>query len=139
MPDATPAVSGGPEASAPPLTGARAKLPASAGSRCSACSSRSSPGGSSRPTTTPWNCRARSAAWRRYRRMRSGVQLSLWSLVRRLGWAKLIVGQAARCTLVAVVVVTVPRSERLVPQVLFWVALVPTRLTVWSERAAIRA
>ncbi|MFD6913707.1 hypothetical protein OG280_36635 [Streptomyces virginiae] len=71
--------------------------------------------------------------------MRSGAQLSLWSLVRRLGWAKLIVGQAAWRTLVAVVVVTVPRSERLVPQVLFWVALVPTLLTVWSERAAIRA
>lgn len=77
-------------------------------------------------------------AWRRYRAMRSGVRMSLWSLLRRLGWSRLIVGQAAWCTLTAVVIVTVPWSERIVPQVLFWVALVPTLLTVWFERAAIR-
>ncbi|MGW6985152.1 tetratricopeptide repeat protein [Streptomyces sp. NPDC054932] len=78
-------------------------------------------------------------AWRRYRGMRAGVRLSLRSLVRRVGWARLIVGQSAWCTLTAVVIVTVPWSERIVPQVLFWVALVPTLLTVWFERAAIRA
>ncbi|MFB7665997.1 tetratricopeptide repeat protein [Kitasatospora sp. NPDC056138] len=78
-------------------------------------------------------------AWRRYRGMRSGVRMSLWSLVRRVGWVRLIVGQSAWCTLTAVVIVTVPWSERLVPQVLFWVALVPTLLTVWFERAAIRS
>ncbi|MFD5416365.1 hypothetical protein [Streptomyces nojiriensis] len=36
------------------------------------------------------------------------------------------------------VVHAVPWSERIVPQVLFWVALVPTLHTVWFERAAIR-
>ncbi len=77
-------------------------------------------------------------AWRRYRAMRTGVRLSLWALVRQVGWAKLIVGQSAWCTLTAVIVVTVPWTERTVPQVLFWVALVPTLLTVWFERAAIR-
>ncbi|MFE6840009.1 tetratricopeptide repeat protein [Streptomyces sp. NPDC057705] len=78
-------------------------------------------------------------AWRRYRGMRAGVRMSLRSLIGRVGWAKLIVGQSAWCTLTAVVIVTVPWSERIVPQVLFWVALVPTLLTVWFERAAIRA
>ncbi|WP_308129950.1 tetratricopeptide repeat protein [Kitasatospora aureofaciens] len=78
-------------------------------------------------------------AWRRYRRMRSGVKQGLWSLVRRVGWARLVVGQSAWCTFTGVVIVTVPWSERSVPQVLFWVALVPTLLTVWFERAAMRA
>ncbi|MGW3324073.1 hypothetical protein [Streptomyces virginiae] len=77
-------------------------------------------------------------AWRRHRRMRSGVQWGMWAPVRRLGRAKLIVGQVVWCALVAEVIVTVPWSERLVPQVLFWVALVPTLLTVRFERAAIR-
>ncbi|GAA1320741.1 hypothetical protein GCM10009647_053380 [Streptomyces sanglieri] len=75
-------------------------------------------------------------AWRRYRGMRGGVRLSLWSLVRRFGWVRLIIGQSAWCTLTAVVIVTVPWSERTVPQRLFWVALVPTLLTVWFECAA---
>ncbi|MGK5642983.1 tetratricopeptide repeat protein [Streptomyces sp. URMC 126] len=77
-------------------------------------------------------------AWRRYRRMRVGVRLSMWSLIRRYGWARLVIGQAVWCTLVAVVTVTVPWSERLVPQVLFWVSLVPTLLTMWIERALLR-
>ncbi|MEV6975208.1 tetratricopeptide repeat protein [Kitasatospora sp. NPDC093806] len=77
-------------------------------------------------------------AWRRYRAMRGGVRMSLWSLVRRVGRARLIVGQSAWCTLTAVVIVTVPWTERTVPQVLFWVALVPTLLTVWYERAEMR-
>ncbi|MFK0258220.1 tetratricopeptide repeat protein [Streptomyces sp. NPDC090445] len=78
-------------------------------------------------------------AWRRYRKMRSGVRLSLWALVRQFGWARLILAQAAWVTLTAVVIVAVPWSERLVPQVLFWVALVPTLLTAWFERAAMRS
>ncbi|MFG2976905.1 hypothetical protein ACGFYY_28435 [Streptomyces sp. NPDC048331] len=78
-------------------------------------------------------------AWRRYRRMRTGLRPSLRSLVRRLGRAELIVGQAVWCTPIAVVIVTAPWSERIVPQVLFWVALVPTLLTVWFDRASIRA
>ncbi|WP_329584353.1 tetratricopeptide repeat protein [Kitasatospora sp. NBC_01250] len=78
-------------------------------------------------------------AWRRYRRLRTGVRMSLWSLVRQVGWARLVVAQSAWCTLTAVLVVTVPWSQRTVPQVLFWVALVPTLLTVRFERAAIRS
>jgi SpoVK/Ycf46/Vps4 family AAA+-type ATPase len=77
-------------------------------------------------------------AWRRYRGLRAGVRMSVWSLVRRNGWTRLVVGQAAWCTLIAVVIALVPWSERTVPQVLFWVALVPTLLTVWFERAAMR-
>lgn len=78
-------------------------------------------------------------AWRRYRGLRAGVRMSLWSLVRRVGWARLVVAQSAWCTLTAVVIDSMPWSERTVPQVLFWVALVPTLLTVWFERAAIRS
>ncbi|GAA2273616.1 MULTISPECIES: tetratricopeptide repeat protein [Kitasatospora] len=78
-------------------------------------------------------------AWRRYRGLRAGVRMSLWSLVRRVGWARLVVGQSVWCTLIAVVVVLVPWSERTAPQVLFWVALVPTLLTMWFERAAMRS
>ncbi|MGW9210442.1 tetratricopeptide repeat protein [Embleya sp. NPDC055664] len=77
-------------------------------------------------------------AWRRYRRLRTGVRLSMWSLVRRVGWARLVVGQSAWITTTAVVVVLIPWSERLIPQILFWVALVPTLLTIRLERAAAR-
>ncbi|MFD0268621.1 hypothetical protein ACFVGY_18920 [Streptomyces sp. NPDC127106] len=77
--------------------------------------------------------------WRRYRKMRSGVRMSLWAMVRQFGWTRLILAQSAWLTLTAVVIVAVPWSERLVPQVLFWVALVPTLLTVWFERAAMRS
>ncbi|MEV7560792.1 hypothetical protein [Streptomyces sp. NPDC089795] len=59
-------------------------------------------------------------AWRRYRRMRTGARPSLRSPVRRLGRAELIVGQAVWCTPIAVIIVTAPWSERIVPQVLFW-------------------
>ncbi|MCX5201290.1 tetratricopeptide repeat protein [Streptomyces sp. NBC_00237] len=78
-------------------------------------------------------------AWRRYRRMRTGVRLSFGEFVRTNFWGKVAVGQAAWCTLCAVVVVAVPWTERLVPQILFWLALVPTLLTIWFERAAMRS
>ncbi|CAM5320544.1 hypothetical protein GCM10010329_74610 [Streptomyces spiroverticillatus] len=77
-------------------------------------------------------------AWRRYRRMRTGVRLSFGEFLRTNFWGRLAVGQAAWCTLCAVVVVAVPWTERLVPQILFWLALVPTLLTIWFERAAMR-
>ncbi|MYS84985.1 tetratricopeptide repeat protein [Embleya scabrispora] len=77
-------------------------------------------------------------AWRRYRRLRTGVKLSMWSLIRRVGWARLVLIQTAWCTLTAVLIVTIPWTGRLVPQILFWVSLVPTLLTVRLERAASR-
>ncbi|MGW7414018.1 tetratricopeptide repeat protein [Streptomyces sp. NPDC054863] len=77
-------------------------------------------------------------AWRRYRRMRTGVRLSMGMFVRTNFWGKVAVGQAAWCTLCAVAVVAVPWTERLVPQILFWLALVPTLLTIWFERAGMR-
>jgi tetratricopeptide (TPR) repeat protein len=78
-------------------------------------------------------------AWRRYRGMRAGARLSVRALLATNFWARVAFGQALWCTLCAVVVVAVPWTERLVPQVLFWAALVPTLLTVWVERAALRA
>ncbi|MFJ2741828.1 tetratricopeptide repeat protein [Streptomyces sp. NPDC087440] len=78
-------------------------------------------------------------AWRRYRRMRTGVRLTFREFVRTNFWGKLAVGQAAWCMVCAVVVVAVPWTERLVPQILFWLALVPTLLTIWFERAAMRS
>lgn len=77
-------------------------------------------------------------AWRRYRGMRTGVRLSFAMFVRTNFWAKVAVGQAAWCTLCAVVVVAAPWTDRLVPQILFWLALLPTLLTIWCERAAMR-
>lgn len=70
----------------------------------------------------------------RYRKLRSGVRMSMWSLVRRMFWARLVLCQAALGTLCAVALIAVPWSERGVPQALFWVGLVPTLLTIWFDR-----
>ncbi|MFJ3923137.1 tetratricopeptide repeat protein [Streptomyces sp. NPDC090022] len=74
-------------------------------------------------------------AWRRYRGLRAGVRLNVWSLVGRSGWARIVVGQAAWATLCALLISQVPWTERLVPQVLFWAGLLPTLATLWFDRA----
>ncbi|AXE79366.1 tetratricopeptide repeat protein [Streptomyces atratus] len=77
-------------------------------------------------------------AWWRYRRMRAGVQLSVRSLLRRMFWARLVLVQAVLGTLCAVAIAAVPWTGRGVPQVLFWVGLVPTLLTIWFDRPRTR-
>ncbi|MFF5970139.1 tetratricopeptide repeat protein [Streptomyces sp. NPDC012769] len=77
-------------------------------------------------------------AWRRYRRMRTGARLTVFALVRAPGlrsfWPRVVLGQATWATLCAVLLVTVPWSERTVPQVLFWLALVPNLLSITHDR-----
>jgi tetratricopeptide (TPR) repeat protein len=77
-------------------------------------------------------------AWRRYRKLRAGVQLSVRSLVRRMFWARLVLVQAVLGTLCAVAVAAVPWTDRGVPQVIFWVGLAPTLLTIWFDRPRTR-
>ncbi|MFE2289963.1 tetratricopeptide repeat protein [Streptomyces sp. NPDC059452] len=70
----------------------------------------------------------------RYRKLRSGVRLTLQSLLRRMFWARLVLAQAVWGTLLAVVIALVPWSERGIPQVLFWTGLIPVLLTIWFDR-----
>ncbi|MFI8432795.1 tetratricopeptide repeat protein [Streptomyces sp. NPDC079020] len=74
----------------------------------------------------------------RYRKLRSGIRLSLRSLLSRMFWARLVLAQAVWGTLLAVVMVLVPWSGRGVPQVLFWTGLVPVLLTIWFDRPRTR-
>ncbi|MES4902266.1 MULTISPECIES: tetratricopeptide repeat protein [unclassified Streptomyces] len=73
-------------------------------------------------------------AWRRYRRLRTGVQLNVWSLVRRGRWARVVLAQAALAMLCALLISQMPWTERTVPRILFWAGLVPTLATVWFDR-----
>ncbi|WP_314242095.1 tetratricopeptide repeat protein [Streptomyces kutzneri] len=73
-------------------------------------------------------------AWRRYRRLRTGVRLTVFALVRRSFWPKVVLGQASWATLCALLLVALPWSERTVPQVLFWLALVPNLLSITHDR-----
>ncbi|MFF8814795.1 tetratricopeptide repeat protein [Streptomyces pactum] len=73
-------------------------------------------------------------AWRRYRRLRTGVRLNVWSLVRRGRWARVVLAQAAWAVLCALLISQVPWSEHTVPQVLFWAGIAPTLATVWFDR-----
>jgi tetratricopeptide (TPR) repeat protein len=77
-------------------------------------------------------------AWRRYRRLRTGVRASLWSVLRRSRWARTIAAQTVLCTLIAVCVVVVPWTHRYPPGLLFCCALVSTLVVIWYERTAAR-
>ncbi|MER6999667.1 tetratricopeptide repeat protein [Streptomyces sp. NPDC000410] len=73
-------------------------------------------------------------AWRRYRRLRTGVRLSVRSVARRWRWARVVLAQAAWAMLCALLISQVPWTERTVPQILFWAGIVPTLATVWFDR-----
>ncbi|WP_405685604.1 hypothetical protein [Streptomyces sp. NBC_00057] len=66
------------------------------------------------------------------------MQLSVRSLLRRMFRARLVLVQAVLGTLCAVAIAAVPWTGRSVPQVLFWVGLVPTLLTIWFDRPRTR-
>ncbi|WP_405897939.1 tetratricopeptide repeat protein [Streptomyces sp. NBC_00727] len=70
----------------------------------------------------------------RYRRLRAGVRVNLLSLIRRLAWARVVLGQAAWAMLCALLITQVPWTERTVPIVLFWAGLVPSLATMWFDR-----
>ncbi|MGW6565254.1 tetratricopeptide repeat protein [Streptomyces sp. NPDC054975] len=73
-------------------------------------------------------------AWRRYLRMRAGVRLTVRDLVRRKVWARIVLGQATLATLCALLIVLVPWTDRTIPQVLFWLGLVPNLLSITHDR-----
>ncbi|MFE7622274.1 tetratricopeptide repeat protein [Streptomyces sp. NPDC057509] len=70
----------------------------------------------------------------RYRRLRAGIRVNLPSLIRRLAWARIVLGQAAWALLCALLITQVPWTERTVPLVLFWAGLVPSVATMWFDR-----
>ncbi|BDM73991.1 hypothetical protein HEK616_74780 (plasmid) [Streptomyces nigrescens] len=74
----------------------------------------------------------------RYRRRRAGVRLNVRSLIRRHGWSRVVVAQAAWAVLCALLIAEIPWTERPLPQVLFWAGLVPTFATVWFDRPRAR-
>ncbi|MER7761855.1 hypothetical protein [Streptomyces sp. NPDC097619] len=70
----------------------------------------------------------------RYRRMRTGVQLTIRSLLRRGRWARIVVAQAALTLLCALLISQVPWTERGVPQVLFFTGLAVSLSTMAYDR-----
>ncbi|TGA90496.1 tetratricopeptide repeat protein [Streptomyces sp. MZ04] len=74
----------------------------------------------------------------RYRRLRTGVQMNLRSLIRRRKWPRIVLAQAGWAMLCALLISQVPWTERPTPQVLFWVGLLPTLATVWFDRKKAR-
>ncbi|WP_411081389.1 tetratricopeptide repeat protein [Streptomyces sp. cmx-18-6] len=69
-------------------------------------------------------------AWRTYRRLRTGVQLNVRSLIRRDLWARIVVVQASCTLLCALLITQVPWTDRDVPLILFWIGLVVPWLTM---------
>ncbi|MFP3991264.1 tetratricopeptide repeat protein [Streptomyces sp. E11-3] len=77
-------------------------------------------------------------AWRSYRRLRTGVQLNVRSLIRRELWARIVLAQTACTMLCALLIAQVPWTDRTVPQILFWTGLVVPWLTISSDRDKIQ-
>ncbi|MEV5972161.1 hypothetical protein [Streptomyces sp. NPDC051921] len=97
--------------------------------------------------TRLWALALMAAVWgfgalRRYQRMRTGAQLAVLALVRapreRSFWPRVVLGQATWATLCALLLVVLPWTERTVPQVLFWLALVPNLLSITHDRDKVR-
>lgn len=70
----------------------------------------------------------------RYRRLRTGVQLNIRSLVRRGPWARIVLAQAACTMLCALLISQIPWTDRSVPEVLFWAGLVAPLSTMAYDR-----
>lgn len=77
-------------------------------------------------------------AWRAYRKLPQGAKLGVWSLVRREFWVKVSLYEAVWSTVCAVLIVTVPWTDRMILQVLTHAGWVPPLITIWFERAALR-
>ncbi|MCB5164961.1 hypothetical protein LG634_08980 [Streptomyces bambusae] len=70
----------------------------------------------------------------RYRRLRTGVQLNIRSLVRRGPWSRIVLAQAALTMLCALLISQIPWTDREVPGVLFWTGLVASLSTMAYDR-----
>ncbi|MFF3765190.1 tetratricopeptide repeat protein [Streptomyces sp. NPDC001922] len=90
-----------------------------------------------------WDVLVLAAVWAlgallRYRKRRKGVRLTVRSLLRRDGWARLAFGQATAVTACSLVMVMVPWTGREIPRTVFWIVLVTTLLTMWVDRPQVR-
>ncbi|MEU9951165.1 tetratricopeptide repeat protein [Streptomyces sp. NPDC047939] len=90
-----------------------------------------------------WDLVPMAAVWilgalLRYRRLRAGIRVNLHSLIRRLRWSRVVLGQAAWAMLCALLITQIPWTERTVPLVLFWAGLVPALATMWFDRPRAR-
>lgn len=70
----------------------------------------------------------------RYRRLRTGVQINLRSVIRRRKWPRIVLAQAGWAMLCALLIDQVPWTERTTPQVIFVVGLLPIAATIWFDR-----
>ncbi len=74
----------------------------------------------------------------RYRCRRAGVQLAVWSLIRRRRWPRRVLAQAAWAMLCALLIAQMPWEERVLTQIEFWAGLAPTFATIWFDRKKTR-
>ncbi|WP_406502934.1 tetratricopeptide repeat protein [Streptomyces sp. NBC_00212] len=77
-------------------------------------------------------------AWRRYRKLRGGVQLNVRSLIRRGRWARIAAAQSSWATLCALLIAGLPWTSLPAPRLLFWAGLVPTAATIWFDKKKTR-
>ncbi|WP_058044510.1 tetratricopeptide repeat protein [Streptomyces roseifaciens] len=73
--------------------------------------------------------------WRTYFKLPKGAQLTLLSVIRRALAAKLAVAHSLWGTLCAVLLVTVPWTDRGYEQALVWIGAVPVVLAMWWGNA----
>lgn len=86
-----------------------------------------------------WDLVPMAAIWAlgallRYRRLRAGIRVNLHSLIRRLPWSRIVLGQAAWAMLCALLITQIPWTDRTIPLVLFWAGLAPALATMWFDR-----
>lgn len=73
-------------------------------------------------------------AWRRYRKLSTGVQLNVRSLARRSRWIRIVLGQASIAMFCALLIALIPWTDRSMPQILFVAGLLPTLCTIWFDK-----
>ncbi|MFG2723511.1 tetratricopeptide repeat protein [Streptomyces sp. NPDC048416] len=77
-------------------------------------------------------------AWRRYHKLRAGVQLNVRSLIRRGRWARVVLAQSGWAMLCALLVAGPPWTTLATPRLLFWAGLVPVVATIWFDKKKAR-
>ncbi|MFI6687982.1 tetratricopeptide repeat protein [Streptomyces sp. NPDC050485] len=77
-------------------------------------------------------------AWRRYRKLRAGVQLNVRSLIRRGRWARVVLAQSGWAMLCAVLIAGPPWTDLPVPRLLFWAGIVPIAATILFDKKKAR-
>ncbi|MFD2122099.1 hypothetical protein ACFSNO_25200 [Streptomyces cirratus] len=73
-------------------------------------------------------------AWRRYRKLRSGVQLNVRSLIHRGRWARVALAQSTWAMLCALLIAGPPWADLAGPRLIFWAGIVPIAATIWFDK-----